>query len=143
MPAAGNIRKLPAKNIMQPQRALTLCFFVAACLQACVLGLPSCKARIQGVDYDLSPLRMSPDAPYTVQDYRDRSTNYTFNVCDDVSASSLPQTVQIIPRRQSVPAFQIQSTNNVGYQLSGPADLGWNFSLLGMMEFQMTTPKKA
>jgi len=118
---------------MLPQGASTL-WIVLLALPLATIALPSCTTTIDGVQYDLTPLKRPVNAPYTVQDSRDLETNYTFNICDDVDSSVLPQGLQFIPDASSVPAFQIQSGPQLAYQLSSPADSGWSFSLLGMYQ---------
>ena len=108
-------------------------------LPVLVHALPACMTTIQGVEYDLSPLTRAPNAPYVVTDPRDVQTNYTFNICDDVDDASLPAGLHFIPDESSVPAFQLQSQPKLAYQLSRPADRGWNFTLYGTLVLNAAT----
>lgn len=100
-----------------------------ACVHSAVGS--TCTPTIDGVQYDLSQLQRPVDAPYNIRDAFDANTNFTFNVCNDVDAAVLPDGPNYIPERTSVPAYQYQVNYNTIYQLSRPAEQGWNFTLLG------------
>ena len=94
-----------------------------------------CSVDLPGASFKLGGLTRPTTEPYVIQDEYNTGNNYTFNVCEDVAASTLPSGFHVNPSdmtNKDLPAYQIDTAGKLIYTLSQDKTQGWNFSFIGM-----------